>query len=362
LKKKNKFRDSRKILLALSGGVDSAVAAALLKKQGFEVTAVFFRFLGNKEAETSLKKAKKIAKKLDISLKVIDARKEFKKKVIDCFVRDYGNGITPNPCVRCNREMKFKLLFDLLKKMKADCAATGHYASINVRPFPSPKSPGIPQGRTLCEARDKSKDQSYFLYRLTQRELSKIIFPLGEHKKAEVKKLAKKLNLPVLDSRESQDVCFIPGNDLNTYLNKYIKRKPGNIVDESGNILGTHKGLPFYTIGQRRGIEIGGKGPYFVIGKNSRKNELVVSNDSKSLLIKKFELKNVHWINKPTKFPANAKIQTRYHSVKISAKIKKTKGDRWEVKSKVPFRAVTPGQSAVFYQGEEVIGGGIILK
>jgi len=372
------IKSNKKVIIALSGGVDSAVSAALLKKQGFDVFGVFFRFFDGASAKKSLNKAKKVAESLDIDFEIVDARKEFQKKIVDYFIKSYKKGITPNPCVVCNREMKFALLFALMKRINADYVAAGHYARI--------------AGQKLFEAKDKTKDQSYFLYRLTQKELAKIIFPLGEFKKTETKKMAKKLQLSVFGEEESQDVCFLSGTDINSFLKKYIKPKSGNIVDERKNILGKHKGLSFYTIGQRKGIEIGpsasrqqreairasGPGPYFVIGKNLRKNELIVSNDPKKLFVKKFFMNKVNWVNKEIKLPLRAQIQIRYHASKISAKISSGKpssakpacrtgratagkAERLIVEAKKPLRAVTPGQSAIFYKNSEVLGGGIIV-
>lgn len=369
-----------KILVALSGGVDSAVAAAILKKQGYEVVGVHFRFF-NSTWKLSFQ-VRGIAKKLGIPLKIIDARKEFKKRVIDYFLNTYKIGLTPNPCVVCNKEMKFRLLFDLMKKMTADAVATGHYASIKVRPaiqgstFPSADKSanssrsnlwGIPQGRTLREAKDKTKDQSYFLYRLTQKDLAKIIFPLGDYKKSEVKKIAEKMRLPVREN-ESQDICFLENNDIRKYLCRSIGLKPGNIIDEAGKILGRHKGLPLYTIGQRKGIEIGGAGPFWVIRKNAGKNELLVTGDPKKLLTKKFLVNKVNWISQDATFPLRVKARVRYRAPKVSAIIKELRREscevrnrRWEVRSERNLRAVTAGQSAVFYQGGEVLGGGTII-
>jgi tRNA-specific 2-thiouridylase len=354
----------KEVIIALSGGVDSAVSAALLKKQGFDVFGAHFCFFDGESAKKSLDKAKKVAKALEIPLEIVDARKEFKKKIVDYFVEAYRKGITPNPCVVCNREMKFRFLFKLLKKHKADYIATGHYARI-VHVTRNTKHVTKKMLHTACcmlrEAKDKSKDQSYFLYRLTKKELAKTIFPLGELKKTEVKKLAKKFKLPVFGEKESQDVCFLAGTDINSFLRKYIKPKSGNIVDENGNILARHKGLPFYTIGQRKGIEIGGTGPFFVIGKNSRKNKLIVSNDPKKLLVKKVEVGQVNWMDKKIKLPLKAQVQIRYHAEKISAIIKSGKPGRLVVETKRPLRAVSPGQSAVFSKKDEVLGGGIIV-
>jgi tRNA-uridine 2-sulfurtransferase len=384
-------KSRKKILVAISGGVDSAVSAALLKKQGFDVFGVFFCFFDGKNAKKSLNKAKKVAKVLNIPLKIVDARKEFKKKIVDYFVSSYKKGITPNPCVVCNKEMKFRLLFDLMKEIKADYVATGHYArlgrefSIFNFQFSNNEKISKLENIKLLQAKDKTKDQSYFLYRLTQKELSKTIFPLGELKKTEVKRLAKKFKLPVFGDEESQDVCFLNGS-LNNFLKKNLRFEEagppaslreqaclrsvaggGNIVDEKGNILARHKGLPFYTIGQRKGIEIGGTGPYFVISKDSKKNQLVVSNDPKKLLVRKFFVNRVNWVNKGNwgnsgrKYILKAHVQIRYHAPKVSAIIKSEKLGKLIVETKRPLRAVTPGQSAVFYRNSEVLGGGAII-
>ncbi|MFA6194035.1 MAG: tRNA 2-thiouridine(34) synthase MnmA [Parcubacteria group bacterium] len=393
----------KKVIIALSGGVDSAVSAALLKKQGFQIVGVFFRFFdpalreGRGRTDGSLKKAKLVAEKLNIPLEIVDARKEFKKKIVNYFIQAYKKGITPNPCVVCNKEMKFRLLFELLKKYKADYIATGHYARIkrefSIFNFQFPNNSKISkfQNVKLLEAVDKSKDQSYFLYKLTQKELSKTIFPLGKLKKTEVKILAKKFKLPVFGDEESQDVCFLANSDISRFLKKNIKPKLGNIIDEKGNILACHKGLPFYTIGQRKGIEIGppasrqeweairasGPGPYFVVRKNIKKNEIVVTKDPKKLLVRKFFVNRVNWVNKGNsgrKYILKVHVQIRYHAPKVSAIIRKSpeadasrrygvnKSEVLTIEAKKNLRAVTKGQSAVFYKNSEVLGGGTITS
>jgi len=357
----SRINKKEKILVALSGGVDSAVAAALLKKRGYEIVGAYFSFFSGRKDGESAQKAKKIAETIGIPFQKIDAKKEFKKRVVDQFISSYKKGLTPNPCVVCNKEMKFRMLFDLMKKNKFQSVATGHYARLR-REFKIQNSKFKKREDyfyKLLTAKDETKDQSYFLYRLTQKDLSKIALPLGSYLKSDVRKLAKKFKLPVLEEKESQDICFA-GNDIQAFLRKNMKLRPGSIVDESGKIIGRHRGLPLYTLGQRKGIHIGGTGPYFVMGKNSGKNELAVTNDPKKILKKEFWVKNANWIDGSVKFPLKAKVQIRYHAEKVSAIIKPRESGELTVKTKKPLRAVTPGQSAVFYINKEVLGGGII--
>jgi tRNA-specific 2-thiouridylase len=365
----NRIIKKEKILIALSGGVDSAVAAALLKRQGHDVVGVYFRFFGSTWNPSF--QVKKVARKLGIPLKIIDARGEFKKRVIDYFLNAYKIGLTPNPCVVCNKEMKFRMLFDLMKRENADLVATGHYAKIAQQSSAFPFRPDITSGRNsskpsfksffkLLPAKDEIKDQSYFLYRLTQEDLENIVFPLGSYTKNEVGKLAKKFNLPVSSEKESQDICFI-NKGIDAFLKKKVKLRPGNIVDETGKILGKHQGLPLYTFGQRKGINLGGRGPYFVMGKNIGKNELTVTADPKKLCVKKFQVEKTNWIGKNIKLPLKAKVQIRYHAGKIPAIIKLGKSGSFSVETKKPLRSVTPGQSAVFHENKEILGGGIII-
>lgn len=355
----------------MSGGVDSSVAAALLKKRGYDVTGLYLQLFKDAGKE---KQVERIVKIIGIPLVIKDVRQEFKKGVINYFISEYKAGRTPNPCVVCNREIKFKFLFNELLKLKADYVTTGHYA--RKREIKNLKSK-IKMYK-LYEAKDKTKDQSYFLYTLNQKRLAKILFPLGNYIKKEVKKLAKKLNLPISDGEESQSACFISEKWPDEFLKRNIRMKPGNITDVDENIIGRHQGLPLYTIGQRRNIRIGGTGPYYVAQKDFRKNELmVVKNFNNPLLYKKgLFIKKVNWVANKPKLPIKARVAIRYHHPAVRAIIepevqpllvvrvergRTSSKDLYRVIFTKPQRAVTPGQSAVFYSEKgEVLGGGIV--
>ena len=347
--------NQKKVIVAMSGGVDSSVAAVLLKEQDYQVEGVYMRLgiAGDNESEKS---ARAVAKKLKIKFRAVDLSKEFKKKIIDYFIFEYEKGRTPNPCVMCNREIKFGLLMDEVLKIGADFIATGHY--VKELRIKNQESRII----KLLKADDKNKDQSYFLYTLTQKKLKHCLFPLGKYTKIEVRELAKKYQLPAIERDESQEICFIQSKYYGDFLRKYLKLVPGKIVDVKNNVLGEHKGLPLYTMGQRRDIGIGGTGPYYVIGINKRKNQLVVSNNKndKNLFSKELIVKKVNWIsgNVP-KFPLKIKAKTRYRMKECPVVVNKIKG-KYIVKFSKSQRAVMPGQSVVFYKGSEILGGGII--
>ena len=343
-------------MVAMSGGMDSSVAAALLKRAGFyseqsrrvDVIGVFMKFWAEGEkaenrccSPESEERARKAARRLKIPFYVLNFKKEFKKKVVDYFLKEYQLGRTPNPCVVCNKEIKFGLLLEKALSLGADFVATGHYARVS--------------SLRLFQARDKEKDQSYFLWQLNQKQLSRVLFPVGGYTKTEVRKLAKKFGLPVLRISESQEVCFVQ-KTVNEFLAKHIKkRKPGVIVDAKGNRLGRHRGLIFYTIGQRKGIGLPG-GPFWVLRKDPKKNFLVVTKNEKDLYKKELIFEKENWIaGKKPKFPLRVKAKIRYNHQPASAVLfhHKVIFDR-------PQRAVTPGQSIVFYKGQEVLGGGII--
>jgi tRNA-specific 2-thiouridylase len=354
----DKNNKNKRVIVAMSGGIDSSVAAALLKQQGYNIIGVFMKFWpqGGRCCSTeSEKRARFVAKKLGIPFYVFNFEKEFKKKVVDYFLKNSKLGLTPNPCVVCNKEIKFKLLFKKLKSLEADYIATGHYARLW-------------QGK-LLKAKDKNKDQSYFLWKLDQKILRKTLFPIGDYTKPEIRSLAKKFKLSFEDVPESQEICFVQ-NSINDFLKKYLKTKPGLIINKSSLVLGQHQGLWFYTIGQRKGIGLAG-GPYYVLDKDLKKNVLIITNIEKDLLKKELIVKNLNWISgKAPKFPFKAMVGIRYGHKPASAFMSRAYMSRAHLK--IRFfklqKAVTPGQSAVFFlpagkagEKNELLGGGIII-
>lgn len=324
-------RFNNKVAVALSGGVDSAVSALILKNKGFDVTAIFMK-LNNLTKED---KARKLAKEIGIPFKVLDLRKQFKEKIINYFIEEYRSGNTPNPCALCNKEIKFGLF---LKEVNADFVATGHYAKT--------------KDGYLYKAKDFKKDQSYFLWKLNSKTLKTVLFPLSNFTKEEVKKIAKENNLSIVGG-ESQEVCFISETN-NEFLKKYIKEKEGDIINKKGEVIGKHSGVWFYTIGQRRGIGLSG-GPYWVIDKDVKRNKLIVSLNEKDLFSKEVLFKNANWIRK-VDFPIKVKAKIRYgHKGGFGVLLSNNKFtfDR-------PQKAITRGQSIVFYNKSELIGGGTI--
>ena len=335
----------------MSGGVDSSVAAALLKKQGFDVSGVFMRL--NNFSKKSEQDARKVAKKLNMPFFIWDFQKEFKEKVIDYFIDEYQCGHTPNPCVECNKFIKFGILLEKAKKMGFDCLITGHYVRIK-------KSGDIFQ---LLKAKDEKKDQSYFLWQLNQKQLAHILFPIGDYKKEEVRRMAQKMRLPVFDKRDSQEVCFIQNADTCGFLRAHICIKKGLIINKGGEKIGEHEGLAYYTIGQRRGIKISGSKAFYVVAKDYKKNILIISENEKDLFKKEIIVDRVKWVSSP--FIGECQVKIRSTAKPVTATIKKisTKSSSWRNKIifKIPQRAIASGQSAVFYQGNKLLGGGIIM-
>ncbi len=363
------------VYIALSGGIDSAVSAALLKEKGYQVMGIFLKlFRGQKEEQARI-----VAKKLAIPFFILDFKKEFKREVIDYFLKEYEKGRTPNPCVVCNQKIKFGLLFKKILNLGADFLATGHYVKVKSQKSKiKSASEKLKVVYKLLKAKDKEKDQSYFLYNLNQKQLKRILFPLGDLTKKEVRKLAKKFNLPVFERPESQEICFVKDLNVNDFLRRYLKLKEGLIINEYGQEIGKHQGLFLYTIGQRKTIGIGGTGPYYVVGKDFKKNNLIVTNNFRSpfLYRKSLIAKKVNWISgiEPN-LPLKIKAQVRYRQEAKSAEIRKTKNknipncpacsaDRRQASYEVVFsksqRAIAPGQSVVFYRRGEILGGGVI--
>ena len=339
----------------MSGGVDSSVAAALLKRAGFNVVGIFMKLADTSNFIKSEKRVRGVAKILKIPFYVLNFEKEFKKRIVDYFLKENKKGLTPNPCVVCNKEIKFGLLLGKALSLDADFVATGHYA--RKQPTTHNSQPTIYK---LLKAKDKNKDQSYFLWMLNQNQLRRTLFPVGNYTRSEVETLAKKFKLPFKGVRKSQEICFIP-HTIEDFLRKHIKIKQGKVVSVEGKTIGEHVGLWFYTIGQRRGIGLPG-GPYYVLDKNLKKNTLIVTKNEKDLYKKELIAKNVNWISgKEPKLPLTITAKIRYRHQAASAVINKILHSTFYILKFVhPQRAITPGQSVVFYKGQELLGGGII--
>lgn len=364
--------NNKKVVVAMSGGVDSSVAAALLKEQGYDVVGVFMQFWfpsGEKYGENrccsleSYHQAREVAEVLDIKLHKLNFGREFKKEIVDEFILGYASGRTPNPCVRCNKFIKFGLLWDKARAIwNADYLATGHYARIVQKRIGARSSDANnPDKLKLLRGKDKNKDQTYFLYGIDRKILPHLLFPLGDYTKSQVRKMAKDLLLPVYDKKDSQEVCFV-GNSVSDFLKKYLKLTGGPIVEAgTKKVLGKHRGLPLYTLGQRSGIGLSG-GPWYVSGFDRRKNILLVTRNSsgKELASKYLYCQKVNWLNKPDKFPLVCRAQIRYQAKPAKCIISRV-GSKLKVEFSAGQRAVMPGQSVVFYQGDELLGGGVIL-
>jgi len=367
---------NKKVFVALSGGVDSSVAAALLKKQNFNVIGVFMKNwsnfsgsfkVGNNKigcvSEKDAEDARRAAEALNIPFYVFDFENEYRQQILKYMIEGYKNGITPNPDVLCNKKIKFGLFLKKALEMGADYIATGHY----IKKIKNQKSKV--NEYKLYIAKDKNKDQSYFLWTLTQDQLKYCLFPLGNYIKPEVRKLAKKFKLPTAMKKDSQGLCFIGKINLREFLKQWIPEKQGNIIDINGKILGKHPGVWFFTIGQRHGFNLAG-GPYFVVKKDVKRNNLIVAKDNdKSLFSKKIIVSDLNWISgQMPKFPLQCLVRIRYRQPLQQAKLVKVKNKKLKVKSieikfTEPQRAVAKGQSAVFYKKNgEMIGGGIIVS
>lgn len=362
-----------KILVAMSGGVDSSVVAHLLREQGHELIGVRFslwidplapalaQVLPSKCCTTqNIARASSVAKKLGIPLHVINLEDEFKKLVVDPFLASHRKGVTPNPCIGCNKTIKFGKLLELMKQYGCEKLATGHYARTATETLKG-RSP-----RTiLLEAVDKRKDQSYYLYGLNQEQLSSVTFPLGSMNKPEVYALAKHYDLPLSDSyRESQDLCFFPEKTPKEFLKRHLKdcTKPGSIIRRDGTVVGAHKGLPLYTVGQRRGLGIGGlKIPLEVVSKNADRNELVVATKGEESTAS-VSLKDMHFTSWKPRENESVPFECKTRSLSVKLKgtlILKNSKTTFTFHSPVPVQPA--GQSLVLYRGEEIVGGGVMM-
>ncbi|MBN1643983.1 MAG: tRNA 2-thiouridine(34) synthase MnmA [Dehalococcoidales bacterium] len=340
-----------KIGVAMSGGVDSSVAAALLKKEGYEVIGLTMLFTSSEEAAEA---AGKVARFLKIPHHVIDFREIFEERVVSDFCRQYGLGKTPNPCVSCNQFIKFGVLRERAKELGVDAIATGHYARIEKR---------MSDGRFLLKKGvDRKRDQSYFLYRLDQEQLGNVVFPLGAMTKYEVRKVAKDIGLPAADRRESREICFITDNDYPRFLREHcnLTVAPGLITDKQGNVLGKHNGIINYTIGQRKGLGISSKEPLYVVDINRQTNTVVVGS-KQDTYAGEFIVSDLNWLAfDKTEDEMNVEVKIRYLHPEAKAVVTPVDSNRVGVKFAEPQMAITPGQSAVFYNGDLVVGGGII--
>jgi tRNA-specific 2-thiouridylase len=355
-----------RVVVAMSGGVDSSVAAALLKSQGKEVIGITMCFhlpdsTGKRPSccgIQGIEDARRVAHKLGIKHYVLSFRKVLEEKVIRNFCREYLNGRTPNPCIRCNQYVKFEALLKKALSLGAKYLATGHYARIQKTPNPQPPTPTY----LLKQAKDLRKDQSYFLYRLRQEQLKHIIFPLGNYTKDQVRKLAKEFDLPVADKLASQEICFLPDADYRRFFKTRITKeiKPGLIVDQEGHILGQHKGIPFYTIGQREGLGVAYGYPLYVTKINPKDNRITVGRKEDAYQ-EKILIKKPHFIFNPIKKKVALKVRIRYNHKEAAAEIIPF-ANSIKVYFRKPQFAITPGQSAVFYLKNIVLGGGIIDK
>lgn len=342
---------TKRVVVGMSGGVDSSVTAALLIEQGYDVTGVYMKnwtqdLPGMKcPWADDLADAKRVAVQLGIPFKVYDFQDQYRRLVVDYMIAEYSAGRTPNPDIMCNQEVKFKLFLEAAMQDGADMIATGHYAAVS-------------DGR-LYKAADEAKDQTYFLYRVTKEALEKTLFPLGIYKKEHVRKIAESKSLATAEKRDSQGICFVGSVGIRDFLSEFVTTAPGAIIDaDTQAVIGRHDGAIFYTLGQRHGLDLGGGMPYYVTGKNMEKNEVYVSrnlNDD-AMWRSSVRLSDIHWINEAPGPGERIAVRMRHRGKLLPAEFQDDILTMHEAE-----RAVSAGQSAVIYRGNEVLGGGIVV-
>lgn len=357
------MKNRKHIVVGISGGVDSSVSAALLKQAGHEVTGVFMKnWEGDDDehcpAAQDLADAEMVCEQLGIPLQLVNFSNEYWERVFSFFLDEYRAGRTPNPDILCNKEIKFKAFLDYAKQLGADCIATGHYA----------RRSESNTHTQLLKGLDHNKDQSYFLHALNSEALAQTVFPVGDLEKTRVRAIATELGLKTHNKKDSTGICFIGERKFKTFLNEYLPAQPGDIVTETGLTIGRHDGLMFYTIGQRQGLQIGGlKGqselPWYVAEKDLARNRLIVvqGENHPALFKPSLTALNPHWINQAPSLPLKAMAKTRYRQPDQACLIEALpNSSHLEVSFDTPQRAVTPGQSVVFYDGDVCLGGAVI--
>jgi tRNA-uridine 2-sulfurtransferase len=362
------------VIVGMSGGVDSAVAALLLRDAGYAVQGLF---MSNWEDDddaycttaSDFQDARRVCEALGIALHRVSFAEQYRERVFGHFLREYAAGRTPNPDVLCNREIKFGVCLDYMHRLGASWIATGHYARLR----------HTPSGPQLLKAADTAKDQSYFLHGVAPPALANTLFPLGDMRKAEVRKLAHSAGLPVYDKPDSTGICFIGERPFQEFLSRYLRTAPGPIENDAGQVIGEHRGLALYTLGQRSGLGIGGRAgtaaaPWYVADKDAPRNALIVVQDQDHplLLSDAFDVEEMHWLNgaDAADHPIQCAVKTRYRQSDLACTLRSSIADAgtvggqeiWRVNLSEPARAVTPGQYAVFYSGARCLGGGVIAR